>query len=124
MLNYLNFINESFSSDSTEDVYWNIDELIEKDWIDLCTKRAEVIFSLKEKDLKYNSSTEQKKYGVYLDPENKEKVLLPDSFKDKFWEKFKKEFDKNPGSYAKNLQYVPKCVGDIKPWVEADKFGL
>ena len=135
MYNYNSFITESkkYNDKNITEVYWNYGDLKEIGWTDISTSkkfsqgRYQVVFSLDKEDYAWNSNPavkEKKRYRVFLDDKDKEAVLLPDAYKDKFWERFKEEFEKHPFNYAKNLSYVPKCVGDIRHYIDSEKFGI
>lgn len=62
-------------------------------------------------------------YGVLVENRNgKDFYYLEES--DEFIEKLKKEFWDNNTSRADNLQYIPKCLGDITSLKRGGKSGL
>lgn len=125
---YTEYIKEGSSShDNVVYWYYELKELIEKNWTEISSKKAipPKLYNLKFKagDGQYDYYSvliEDKGGSEYFYVEN----LENSKFIEVFQEKFKSSFFTNPDIYYKNLKYVPKFLGDVSHFGVIDKYNL
>jgi hypothetical protein len=122
---YLEFIKEG-SDANPSNIYWNNSEyekILKSDWSEILVKKDigdyyKIRFRIGPDKYDY--------YAVIFQLNNKNDIYLLEDEIDinVFIEKFKNEFWKNAPEYAKDMKYVPKCLGDISHVRAATKYNL
>lgn len=120
--NYTNFLAlKEGSQNRPSTIYWfnSLNKILDKSWSDIKIQKYrkvnysdiiyEILFKIGDDRFDYYQVLIEKK-------KNDEEYLMEESDKDViklFVNKFKKEFWNNAGEYIQNLEYVPKCLGDV-----------
>jgi hypothetical protein len=132
IFNYSKFINcdliKEGSITNRSVIYWNhqIEKLLTEDWTEIGISnfagKKKYFINFKAGPDKYDY------YSVVMEKTNeKDLYYLEDNdnnVTEKFIKKFKEEFWKNASEYVKNLDYKPKCLGDLSHVIDAEKYNL
>lgn len=100
----------------SDNIYYlhQLEDVINENWNNISTTRDTIKFNVGDKN-----------YAVYFEGFcDKDDLMLEETAKDKFIEKFKIEFAKKPREYLDNFKKKPKILGNIYIYLDSEKYNL